>query len=182
MRLQLRRNGLLGRTGVALLLVAAWAMTDLGNPGQLAAQPINPQVYKKRLDAAKKDADVVVTAKAIAVVCAAAEGQGKQRSVNLNVALQVLDTEKGSLKKNDVLVISRKVNLPSGPGPGMYGYWGQQKQFPFNPGSQGELALRWNKESNSYDVLAGWVATPQNVQVPTEVGQAAFAGSVPKAP
>src|SRR5262249_21367545 len=106
-------------------------------------------------------------------------GEGKNKSVTLQVSLQVLESEKGPIKKNDVLVVTHKVNLPSGPGPGSYGYMGAVRRFPFTPGVEGQVALRWDKDARAYVVIAGWVPAPNNAAIPTEVGKAFVAGDSP---
>ncbi len=168
-----------GVGGRLVVVVAAGVFMALGWGGAaLAAGPINPKVYKTGFDAAKKDAEVVANVRVLAAVCKAVAGQGKQRTATLELALQVLEVEKGNVKKNDVLVVSHKVNLPAGPGPGMYGYWASLSQFPFTPGAQGDVALRWDKEGRRYTAVAGWVATPNRDPraIPTEVGKAVAAG------
>jgi hypothetical protein len=135
-------------------------------------------MYKTKFDAARKDAEVVAKVRVRAAVCTAVAGEGKQRTANLELALQVLEVEKGKVKKHDVLVVAHKVNLPAGPGPGMYGYWASLSQFPFTPGAQGDVALRWDKEGRRYAAVAGWVPMPNRDPraVPTEVGKALAAG------
>jgi hypothetical protein len=167
------------RTVVVSILVG-WAVA-LGAAfvqDQAAAQPINPKVYEKKYDEAAKDAEVVAKVRVLAEVCTEAAGEGKAKSVTLALSLQVLDGIKG-VKKNDVLVVAHKVNLPAGPGPGSYGYMGAVRQFPFVPGVEGSVALRWDKDSRSYAVIAGWVPTPVSAnpaEIPTEVGKAYVAG------
>jgi hypothetical protein len=160
------------RATVGAVLVLAGA--------RLAAQPINPQVYKKQFEEARKDAEVVVKARAVAATCSAVDGAGKAKMVTLQVALQVLDSDKGPLKKNDVVVITHKVQLPAGPGPGSYGYMGAIRRFPFTPGVEGDVALRWDKEARAYTVIAGWVETPNGnpTAIPTEVGKTIVAGDM----
>src|SRR5262249_15418602 len=131
-------------------------------------------------DKARQDAEVVAHVRVLAAVCAETAGEGKARSVTLQVSLQVLDAEKGPLKKNDVVVIKHKVNPPSGPGPGSYGYMGAVRRFPFTPGVKGDVALRWDKEARGYSAVAGWVAEPNNAPIPTEVGKAFVAGDSKK--
>jgi hypothetical protein len=116
----------------------------------------------------------------LSTVCTATEGEGKSKSVTLQVSLQVLDSEKGPVKKNDVVVVIHKVNLPSGPGPGSYGYWGSVYRFPFTPGIEGNVALRWDKDSRTYAAIAGWVPMPNKAPsaIPTEVGKAYVAGEM----
>jgi hypothetical protein len=168
----------------ALVVIVAGATLVVGGftgPAQLAAQPINPEVHRKAYEAATKDAEVVAKVRVLAAVCTAAEGQGKQKSVTMQLSLQVLDSEKGPLKKNEVVVVSHKVALPSGPGPGSYGYMGALRKFPFVPGIEGSVALRWDKEARAYVGIAGWVPTmpPLNAAIPTEVGKAYVAGDAP---
>src|SRR5262249_19313785 len=148
-------------------------------PSRLSAQPINPEVYKKQYEEARKDAEVVARVRVVAAVCTAKEGEGKNQSVTLQVSLQVLDNEKGPIKKNDVLLVHHKVTLPSGPGPGSYGYMGALRRFPFTPGVEGNVALRWDKDARCYAAVAGWVPMPNNTAIPTEVGKAYVAGDVP---
>ena len=88
----------------------------------------------------------------------------------------MLDAEKGPVKKNEVLVVSHQVELPSGPGPRSYGYMGALRRFPFTPGVKGDVALRWDKDRKGYVNVAGWVEMPNNASIPTEVGQAFVAG------
>jgi hypothetical protein len=165
---------------IHIMVLTAGAVAALAWAGQepwLAAQPINPEVYKKQFEQASKDAEVVARVRVLAAVCTATAGEGKKKSVTLQLSLQVLESEKG-VKKNDVLVVVHRVDLPGGPGPGSYGYMGALRRFPFPPGVEGSVALRWDKESRSYAVVAGWVPTapPLNAPVPTEVGKAYVAG------
>jgi hypothetical protein len=161
------------------LTVAVLAMgTVLVLQGPLAAQPINPKIFEKKYEEAAKDAEVVAKVRVLAAVCTAVVGEGKAKSVTLALSLQVLEAQKG-VKKNDVLSVSHTVNLPSGPGPGSYGYMGAVRQFPFVPGVEGSVALRWDKDSRAYAVIAGWVPSPVNAnpaEIPTEVGKAYVAG------
>jgi hypothetical protein len=154
------RFGIIGLTAVAL----SFTLSGTG-----VGQAINPKVYKTQFDEKKKDADVVADVRVLSAVCTEAEGQGKMKSVTLQLALQVMDSEKGA-KKNDVLVVTHKVNLPAGPGPGSYGYMGALRQFPFTPGVKGSVALRWDKERRNYTAIAGWVPEPNGVTEPREVG------------
>jgi len=157
------------------VLAAAFLLAWLAESTPLAGQPINPQVYKKQFEKAKADADVVAKVRVLATVCTAAKGE-KARTVTLQVSLQVLDVDKGPVKKNDVVVVSHEVGLPTGPGPRSYGYMGALRQFPFTPGVKGDVALRWDKERKGYVNVAGWVEQPNNASIPTEVGQAYVAG------
>jgi hypothetical protein len=140
--------------------------------GPVAAQPINPQVFKKRFEEAKKDAEVVADVQVLSAVCTELAGAGKAKSVTLQLSLLVLDAEKGPAKKNEVLLVAHKVNLPAGPGPGMYGYMGALRQFPFTPGVKGSVALGWDKDARKYTAIAGWVPEPNHAAIPKEVGQA----------
>jgi hypothetical protein len=143
--------------------------------GPLAAGPINPAVFKQKYEDARKDADVVAQVRVLAAVCAEVGGEDTGKSVTLNITLQVVEAEKGA-KKNDLLVVSRKVTLPAGPGPRAYGYMAAVRQFPFTPGVKGAVALRWDKEHRSYMAVAGWVPEPNNAAIPTDVGKAFVAG------
>jgi hypothetical protein len=152
---------------VAVTLVAA---------GALAAQPINPKVFKVEFDKVSKDAEVVAKVRVLAAACTATAGEGKQKSATLQLSLQILESEKGPAKKNDVIVVKHEVPLPSGPGPGSYGYMSALRKFPITPGVQGSVALRWDKEARAYQVMAGWVETPNDAAIPKEVGKAFVAG------
>jgi hypothetical protein len=143
------------------------------------AQTINPQVYKTQFEAARKTAEVVADVRVLAAVCTEVAGEGKARSVTLQLALQVLDAGKGT-QKNDVLVVVHKVGLPSGPGPSSYGYMGAVRRFPFTPGVRGSVALRWDEKQRAYTAIAGWVPKANNAAIPTEVGQAFVAGDTAK--
>jgi hypothetical protein len=164
--------------GAALLAGVCLAVGWPGDSGRSAAGPINPKVYKTKFDEASKTAEVVASVRVLSATCIETEGAGKMRSATLDLSLQVLKAEKGSLKKNDVVVVRRKVNLPAGPGPGMYGYWAAVAQFPLTPGVRGDVALKWNKEARRYDGVAGWVAEPNKAinALPTEVGKSFTAG------
>ena len=153
----------------SIIALTAIAM-NLALIGSGTGGPINPQVFKKKFDDAKKDADVVADVRVLSAVCSEAGGEGKMKSVTLQLSLQVLESERGPAKKNEVLVVTHKVNLPAGPGPGSYGYMAAVRQFPFTPGVKGSVALRWDKERRNYAAIAGWVAEPNNVAIPKEVG------------
>ena len=142
----------------------------------IVAAPINPMVFKNAYEQKKKDAEVVALARVVAAVCTGVEGEGRAKTVTLQLSLQVLTPEKGPVKKNELLVVPYKVTLPGGPGPGAYGYMAAVRQFPFTPGVKGNVALNWDKEKRTYVAVAGWVEEANGAQVPTEVGKAAVAG------
>src|SRR4051794_19412822 len=81
--------------------------------GAAVGGPINPKANKGKFDEAKKDAELVAEVRVLSAVCPEAAGDGKAKSVPLQLALKVLKTKKGPAKKNDVLIVSHKVNLPS---------------------------------------------------------------------
>src|SRR5947209_20225943 len=112
---------------LAILVVAvlAWVAN-----AQLAAAPINPMAFKTQYEEAKKTAEVVASVRVLSATCTEAMAAGKVRTVTLQLSLQVLNVEKGPIKKSDVLVVSHKVTLPSGPGPGAYGYMAAVRRFP----------------------------------------------------
>ncbi len=121
----------------------------------LTAAPINPEAHKQAYEAAKKDAEVVALVRVVAVACtesAPAPNAGAPadrpngKAVTLQVTLQVLDVEKGPVKKNNLLVVSHKVTTAAGPGPLAYGWMAAIRRFPFTPGCQGNVALNWDKE------------------------------------
>jgi hypothetical protein len=159
---------------VALVEVIA-VLVPLGGAGRLAAAPINPLVYKAQFEAARKDAEVVAQVRVLAVVCTEAANKEGNGAVTLQVALQVLEAEKGPVKKQDVLVVSRQVTPAAGPGPRAYGYMAAQHQFPFTPGVKGSVALRWDPEQRRYAAIAGWVPELNHAPIPTEVGKACVA-------
>jgi hypothetical protein len=100
----------------AFCAAAAWMLA--GPSGEVLGQPINPEVYRKKYEEAAKTAEVVAKVRVLSAVCTAVEGEGKGKTVTLQLSLRVLDSEKASVKKNDVLVVVHKVRLPAGPGPG----------------------------------------------------------------
>jgi hypothetical protein len=159
---------------------SAAVVVALGLVVVVEAAPINPMAFKQQYESAKKGADVAASVRVISAVCTEAEGAGKARTVTLQVCLQVLDVEKGPVKKSDVLVVSRKVTLPAGPGPRAYGYMAELRRFPFTPGVEGSVALKWDNASRRYVGVAGWVPTPNNAAIPTEVGKAFVAGDAKK--
>jgi hypothetical protein len=165
------RLGIIGMATVAVCFA-------LIGPG--AAGPINPLVFKKKFEDVKKDAEVVADVRVLSAVCTETAGEGKMKSVTLQISLQVLENEKGPAKKNDVVVVTHKVNLPSGPGPGSYGYMAAVRQFPFTPGVKGSVALRWDKERRNYAVISGWVPEPNNGEIPKEVGAVVVMKESPK--
>lgn len=156
----------------AAVVVLAW-----GAGPRAVAAPINPAAFKDRYDDAKRTADVAAQVRVLAAVCTDTEGApGEPPMVTLQVSLQVLEADKGPLKKNEVVTVSHKVQLPAGPGPRAYGYMAAMRQFPFNPGVKGFAALRWDKEHRCYSVAGGWVPEPNGAPIPTEVGKAFTAG------
>jgi hypothetical protein len=167
--------------GVWAAAVALAAYGWLGGDARVGAQPINPKVFKQQFEDARKDAEVVAVVRVLSASCIETAGQGKARSVTLELALQVVRSEKGPVKQGEILVVSHKVNLPAGPGPGMYGYMGAVRRFPFTPGVRGDVALRWDAERRRYAAIAGWVEMPNlsATAIPTEVGRAYVAGDAP---
>jgi hypothetical protein len=180
MRWELRRGEGLARVVAALAVGAVAALGWGGGNARLGAAPINPMVFKQQFEDAKKGAEVVAQVRVLTAVCTEAAGAGKARSVTLQLSLQVMEAEKGPVKKNDVLVVSHKVDLPAGPGPRAYGYMAALRRFPFTPGAQGSVALRWDNARRCYAAVAGWVPTPNNAAIPTEVGKAYAAGDAAK--
>jgi hypothetical protein len=144
--------------------------------GSLVGAPINPMVFKGRYEEARKTAEVVAQVRVLSAVCTEVGGGKEAPTVTLQLALQVIDAEKGPAKKHDVIVLVHKVGLPTGPGPRAYGYMAAVKQCPFEPGVKGSVALRWDKEQRRYSLLAGWVPEPNGAPIPREVGKAAVAG------
>ena len=124
---------------LAAALAAVLSLAGEGN--WLYASPINPAVFQTKFESAKKDAEVVADVRVVTVVCTEAKKKDDTvRSVTLQVAMQVLAVEKGPVKKNEIVVVSREVQLPVGPGPGMYGYMAETHQFPFTPGVKGSVS------------------------------------------
>jgi hypothetical protein len=156
------------------------AAVTLAATTALAAAPVNPQVFKTMFDEKSKNAEVVAQVRVASATCTAAEGEAPAKTVTLQLALQVQDVEKGSVKKGEVITVTHKVTLPAGPGPRAYGYMAAQRQFPFQPGVKGSVALNWDKEKRVYVVVAGWVPEPNGTQIPTEVGKKIEAADVEK--
>jgi hypothetical protein len=148
----------------------------------LTAAPINPEAHKRIYEEKSKTAEVVALVRVVAATCTEAEGEPGNRAVTLQLSLQVLEVEKGPVKKNELLVVPHKVTLPAGPGPRSYGYMAALRQFPFPPGVKGHVALNWDKEKRTYTVVAGWVPEPvgSNAAIPTEVGKTFAAGDADK--
>ena len=170
------------RLWTTAVVMVATILGSVLSASQLIAAPINPEAFKKKFEDARKEAAVVAQVRVLAVVCTEVMGEGRDRTASLQVSLQVLDSEKGAVKKNEVLVVPHKVHLPSGPGPGSYGFWAAVRQFPTTAGVKGSVALNWDKEHNRYTVVAGWVPEPNlaATAIPTEVGKAYVAGDQAK--
>jgi hypothetical protein len=151
--------------------------------GASLASSTNPAASKKAFEDAKKNAEVVADVRVLSAVCTESEAGGQR--LTLQLSLHVLDSAKGPAKKNDVLVVTYKVKLPSGMGlPGMYGYTAAATQFPFTPGVKGNVALNWDKEKRQYVAVAGWVPEPNTnpKALPREVGQVMVASEPAKKP
>src|SRR5262245_56696030 len=159
-----------GGTGIALVLVAA-----LAGGGRLAGAPPGPRFFEDRYEQARKQAEVVARVRVVSAVCTEAAGEKTTPMVTLQLALQVLDAEKGPARKNDVIVISREVMLISGPGG--TGFTSAVRQCPLDPGVEGSVALRWDEERRRYQLIGGLVPPGRNGDaIPREVGKAAVAG------
>jgi hypothetical protein len=160
-------------------VITAAVAALLAGETRLTAQAINPQVFKKKFEESRKEAEVVAQVRVLAAACTE-PAANKGGPVTLQLALQVLDSEKGPLKKGDVVVVTHKVTPPAGVGPKAYGYMSALRQFPFTPGVKGDVALRWDGERRAYAVVAGWVETPNNAPIPLEAGKAYVAGDTAK--
>lgn len=167
------------RMAVILVAAAISACGWVAGESVLRAAPINPKVFKDQFEQARKKAEVVAKVRVLAAVCT---GRGKvnKRAVTLQLCLQVLDVEKGPVKKNDVLVVSRGATPPGGPGPRAYSYMAEVRQFPLTPGVRGAVALVWSKNHRRWVALAGWVPEPNEGLIPTKVGKAVTAGDAGK--
>ena len=151
--------------------------------GASPAGTYNPQYYKEKFDEAKKKAEVVADVRVLSAVCTESAAAGQR--LTLQLSLQVLESAKGPAKKNDVLVVSYKVKLPSNAGiPALYGYMAEVHRFPFTPGVKGNVALNWDKEKRQYVVVGGLVqeANLNTKALPREVGQAKTASEPAKQP
>ncbi len=136
------------------------------------AAPLGAESFQRAFVEAKKNAEVVAEVKVVSVVCGeVTKKNDKPRSVTLHVAMQVLEVEKGVVKKNEMIVVSRHQALPDGPGPGSPGYMNALYQFPFTPGVKGSIALNWDKDGRRYVAISGWVKEPNHAEIPTEVGE-----------
>jgi hypothetical protein len=165
------------------ILVAGLAVAVLGwaTAGRLPAAPINPAAFKERFEAASKDAEVVGEVRVLAAACTATEGGGGDPvTVTLQLSLQMLASDKGPVKKGEVVLVSHRVTLPAGPGPRAYGYMAALRQFPFTPGVKGSVALNYDKDHRRYIPVAGWVPEPNGAQIPSEVGKVFTAGDAAK--
>lgn len=163
------------RSRFGLIAATATVLAITGRGASSYASPVNPEVFHEAFNDAKKDADVVADVRVLTVVCT----EAKDGFVTLQVALQMLSVEKGPVKKNEIVVVSHRVGLPIGPGPGTYGYMAALHRFPFTPGVNGSVALHWDKDSNRYVAVSGWVAEPNNEEIPKEVGKALSAKESP---
>jgi hypothetical protein len=166
----------------AALALAAWSW--LGGDAGAGAKGINPKVIKEQFEQARKDAEVVAVVRVLSASCTEVDRQPGSRSVTLELALQVVRSEKGPVKQGEILLVARKVNLPPNRlGPGVYEYAAAVRRFPFTPGVQGDVALRWDARQRRYAALAGWVEmpNPKRNAIPTEVGRAYVAGDAPPA-
>jgi hypothetical protein len=151
---------------------ASLAILSVGVAAVALAAPINPAAFKDRYDEAKKNAEVAGQVRVLSAACTAIEGaEGEPKTVTLAVSLQILEADKGPVKKDEVVLVCHKVQLPSGPGPRAYGYMAAVRQFPFTPGVKGSAALRWDKEKRYYTAIAGWVPEPNGAAIPSEVGK-----------
>jgi hypothetical protein len=172
----------LGHVGASLkwsvsLAVVVLTLACTAGQGRLAAAPINPIVFKRQFEDAKKKAEVVAEVRVLAATCtAAANDENGNRAVTLQLSLQVLNAEKGPAKKNQVVLVTRQVTKSSRPGPAAYGFMAALRQFPLTPGVKGDVALRWDKEKRCYVGVAGWVPEPNEATIPTEVGKSYVAG------
>jgi hypothetical protein len=166
------------RMSTRFVVVIAVAAAAWGDPAPLAAQPVDAKLYREQYEKLSKNAELIAKVRVLAAVCTAVDSEGPVKTVTLQLSLQVLDSEKGA-KKNDVLVVARKVTLPAGGGQNAYGYMSAVRQFPFIPGVEGSMALRWDKDTRAWVAVAGWVPTAVSTnpaEIPSEVGKAYVAG------
>lgn len=145
---------------------------------------------RKKYEAAKEAGDVVIEVRVLTVVCSAArkDDDDKLKSVTLQIAMQVLSVEKGPIKKNEIVVVSRDVETPqivtikhynTGTkqvdmlnGKNVYPNIGYSPQFPLAPGAKGNVTLRWDVDRRVYVPTAGWLIEPSPDGIPVEVGKA----------
>jgi hypothetical protein len=175
------RRALRSPAAAVLAAVSVAAFGWVGGEPPVRAAPINPAAFKAQFEQARKSAEVVARVRVLTAVCTAAGGKASSGVVTLQLALQVLEVDKGPVKRNDLVVVSREVTPPAGPGPRSYAYMAAVRQFPLTPGVRGAVALRWDKEQRRYVALAGWVPEPNGAPIPTEVGKALVAGATGKA-
>ena len=135
------------------------------------AQPIDAEVFKQRFEAARKDADVVAAVQVLSVGCSNVGGDERRKTATLQIALLVLENQRGTVARGDVLVVSHTLPLPTGPGPGLHDHLAALRQFPSTPGAKGVVALRWNQDARRYTPIAGWVPEPNHAAIPKELGQ-----------
>jgi hypothetical protein len=190
--------------GIRFILIAAM-VSVVGHCGEATCSPpaetpavieAREKAWKAHLDSlrdafekAKGDGEVVVEVRVLSVLCKMAHRtDGKLASVTIQIAMQVLSVEKGAVKKNDIVVVSRDVDtpqmvtpksyIPAPPkqvdvlnGKSIYPGLGANRDFPLAPGVKGNVALRWNKEARVYAGVAGWVAEPNGEGIPVEEGK-----------
>ncbi|QVL32830.1 hypothetical protein KIH39_02605 [Telmatocola sphagniphila] len=126
---------------------------------------------KKQFESDKKEAEVIAEVRVLSVVCTEASGQDPmERLFELNICLQVLKVEKGSIRKNDLVVVSRSVTTILHP----YADTTFYHKFPVNPGVKENVALKWDVQARRYGIVSGWVAEPfsSGLNFPREVGKA----------
>jgi hypothetical protein len=159
----------------------AIVMSVAGPAGWLYAPPVDPKTFAEIFEKAKKNAEVVAEARVLTVVCTDVKKEGdKVRSLTLEVALQILAVEKGPVKKNQIVVVTRQLEIPLNPVFAAGVYWAEAiRQFPLTPGVKGDIALRWDKEGRAYVAVSGWVAKPNGAEIPKEVGKAISATESP---
>jgi hypothetical protein len=168
----------------------------------LASEPLSVVEARKKAEAAyleslqkgfkkaKATADVVAEVRVVTVVCTEAQKKdNKLNSVTVQIAMQILEVEKGPIKKNEIVVVSRRVETPQElvaqgyipgakrtvdvlDGKSIYPNVGMSRDFPLAPSVKGHVALTWDKEARAYVPLAGWVTEPRPEGVPVEVGKA----------
>src|SRR4051812_470920 len=91
---QLRGEFLMRITPWLVAIACTIVIWPVSNP-HLAAGPINPAAFEKQYQDARKTAEVDVQVRCLAAVCTATEGEGKMKTVSLQLSMQVLKADKG---------------------------------------------------------------------------------------
>jgi hypothetical protein len=102
----------------------------------LTASPINPIVFKKEFEEARKTAEVVAHVRVLAVSCVDKAGE-EGKELTLQLALHVLQVDKGPAKKGQLLTVTHQVRLPRWAGTALLRLHGRRAAIPLHARRQG---------------------------------------------